>query len=173
MAEREDSIVRKKKAPDPTVLTIDTAAYLSVLRELVENGKSVSLIVAGNSMFPFLEHERDTVYFEAPKRKLRKGDIVFYQRRNGQFVMHRIYKAEGDSYFIVGDAQRVIEGPVLGDQIFAIVTQVKRNGKVLTPSSLKWKFFEKVWINLVPYRGVLMLPYRVVRKVRTMIGDGS
>ena len=162
--------MKKKLSPEPTARTIDTQAYLTVLRELVEDGNSVNLIVSGMSMFPFLEHERDTVYFEAPQRKLRKGDIVFYQRRNGQYVMHRIYKVKGDEYFIVGDAQRVVEGPVLRDQIFAIVTQVKRNGRMLTSSDLTWKFYERVWINLLPYRGVLMLPYRAVRKVRRVVG---
>ena len=162
--------MKKKNFPEPTVRTIDTAAYLTVLRELVDDNKSVSLNVSGMSMFPFLEHERDTVYFEAPKRNLRKGDIVFYQRRNGQYVMHRIYKVKGNQYYIVGDAQRVVEGPVLRDQIFAIVTQAKRNGRMLTPSSLTWKFFERVWLNLLPYRGVLMLPYRAVRKVKRVLG---
>ena len=162
--------MKKKNFPEPTVRTIDTAAYLTVLRELVEDGKSVSLNVSGMSMFPFLEHERDTVYFEAPNRNLRKGDIVFYQRRNGQYVMHRIYKVNGDKYYIVGDAQRAIEGPVQREQIFAIVTHVKRNGRMLTPSSPTWKFYERVWINLLPYRGILMLPYRVVRKVRRIMG---
>ena len=162
--------MKNKKSPEPTVRTIDTQAYLTVLRELVEDGNSVSLNVSGMSMFPFLEHERDTVYFEAPKRNLRRGDIVFYQRSNGQYVMHRIYKVKGDEYYIVGDAQRVIEEPVQKDQIFAIVTQVKRNGRMLTPSNLTWKFYERVWINLLPYRGVLMLPYRAVRKVRKVVG---
>ena len=162
--------MKNKKSPEPTVRTIDTATYLTVLRELVEDGNSVSLIVSGRSMSPFLEHERDTVYFEAPKRNLRKGDIVFYQRRNGQYVMHRIYKVKGDDYYIVGDAQRVLEGPVQRDQIFAIVTQIKRNGRMLTPSNLTWKFYERVWINLLPYRGLLMLPYRAVRKVKRVMG---
>ena len=162
--------MKKKKSPEPSVRTIDTQAYLTVLRELVEDGKSVSLNVSGMSMFPFLEHERDTVYFETPKRNLRKGDIVFYQRRNGQYVMHRIYNVKGDEYYIAGDAQRVVEGPVLRDQIFAIVTQVKRNGRILMPSSMTWKFYERMWLNLLPYRGVLMLPYRAVRRMKKVVG---
>jgi hypothetical protein len=68
--------VKNKKSPEPTVRTIDTQAYLTVLRELVEDGNSVSLNVSGMSMFPFLEHERDTVYFEAPKRTC--GEVILY-----------------------------------------------------------------------------------------------
>ena len=106
--------MKNKKSPEPTVRTIDTQAYLTVLRELVEDGNSVSLNVSGMSMFPFLEHERDTVYFEAPKRKLRRGDIVFYQRSNGQYVMHRIYKVKGDEQtrfiiFTLKDLRNAIE----------------------------------------------------------------
>ena len=66
---------------------IDTREYLSVLKELVQEGREVSLLVAGSSMAPFLIHERDYVYFRKPDRELKKGDIVFYQRMNGQFVM--------------------------------------------------------------------------------------
>ncbi len=55
--------MKNKKSPEPTVRTIDTQAYLTVLRELVEDGNSVSLNVSGMSMFPFLEHERVILYF--------------------------------------------------------------------------------------------------------------
>ena len=163
--------MKKAKTPDRTVRTFETKTYLSVLRNLVEEGNSVSLNVSGMSMFPFLEHERDIVFLEAPNRELRKGDIVFFQRIDGQFVMHRIYRVLDNKYFIVGDMQTLIEGPVTRDQIFALVTQVKRNGKMLNPSTLTWKFFEKVWLNMLPYRSVLVLPYRVVRKVRRIFSS--
>ena len=43
---------------------VDTKEYIGILRELTEEGRQVSLIVAGNSMAPFLIHGRDTVWFE-------------------------------------------------------------------------------------------------------------
>ncbi len=36
-------------------------------------------------------------------------------------------------YYIVGDAQTQIEGPVRRDQIFARITKVKRKGRILQP----------------------------------------
>ena len=38
--------------------------------------------------------------------------LVFFKRRNGQYIMHRIHHVKPDGYYIVGDAQCMIEGPV-------------------------------------------------------------
>ena len=98
---------------------VDTNEYVSVLRELAEEGRVVSMLIAGSSMSPFLCHNRDYIYFTKPDRELRRGDMVFYQRDTGQYVMHRIYKRKKDGYYMVGDAQTQIEGPLRRDQIFA------------------------------------------------------
>ena len=161
--------MNRGKTKESVKRVVDTTAYLSVLRELVENGESVSVLISGMSMFPFLCHDRDTVFFQAPDRDLRKGDIVFYQRRNGKFVMHRICMVKDDGYYIVGDAQDVIEGPVSRDQIFAVVTRVLRDGRELDPSSLTWKFFEIIWIRVIPLRRYLMLPFRAARKLKLIL----
>ena len=55
--------------------------------------------------------------------------MVFYQRQNGQYVMHRIYKVKNENYYMAGDAQREIEGPLQKDQIFALITKVQRKGE--------------------------------------------
>lgn len=52
---------------------VDTAEYVSVLRELTEQGKEVSLLISGNSMSPFLIHERDYIYFKKPGRELKNS----------------------------------------------------------------------------------------------------
>lgn len=145
--------------------TVDAQEYISMLRELTEEGKEVSLLITGNSMSPFIIHQRDVIYFSAPDRELRVGDMVFYQRDNGQFVMHRIWKVKNDGYYIVGDAQTVIEGPVRRDQIFARINAVRRKGKVIREGDFWWDFFEKVWIRLVPIRPVLVRLYSACSRI--------
>ena len=71
--------------------TVDTKEYISMLRTLIEEGKQVSMIISGSSMAPFLIHARDHICLKSPSGELRKGDMVFYQRSNGEYVMHRIY----------------------------------------------------------------------------------
>lgn len=145
--------------------TIDTREYISALRELTEQGKEVSLLISGNSMSPFMIHQRDTICFKKPDRELRKGDMVFYQRMNGQFIMHRIWKVKADGFYIVGDAQQEIEGPIAREQIFAFVTKVKRKGKWIGPGDFWWEFFEHVWINMVPVRRYVRAGYTVFCKI--------
>ena len=145
---------------------VDTSEYVSVLRELVEEGREVSLLVSGSSMSPFLAHQRDYIYLKKPDHDFRKGDMVFYQRKSGQYIMHRIWKVKPDGYYIVGDAQTQIEGPVEREQIFAIITKVQRKGKWIGPGNFWWEFFEKVWIRIVPFRRMFVRAYGIIYKLK-------
>ena len=140
---------------------IDTRTYVDMLRELTESGKEVSMTVAGSSMAPFLVHHRDTIYFNKPDGPLKKGDMVFYQRVDGQYVMHRIYKVKDKEFYMVGDAQTEIEGPLCDKQIFARITKIRRKGKLIQPRDFWWWFFAKVWIRLVPIRPLIIKMYRL------------
>ena len=88
-------------------------------------------------MSPFLIHERDYVYFQKPDRSLKSGDIVFFQRKTGQYIMHRIWKIKPEGLYIVGDAQTVIEGPVAEEQVFAVITRVQPEGNAPSADSGK------------------------------------
>lgn len=144
---------------------VDTREYVSVLREIAESGKIVSLRIAGSSMSPFLAHGRDYIYFTKPDREPRTGDMVFYQRKNGQYVMHRIYKKKPEGYYIVGDAQTEIEGPVDRGQIFALIIKVKRKDRIIRPGDFWWEFFEHVWIHMIPLRRPAVRIYSAVSKL--------
>lgn len=132
--------------------TIPTNEYISVLRRLVEEGQQVSVLISGSSMSPLLIHQRDKAFFEKPGGPLRPGMIVFYQRDNGQFVLHRIHKIKPDGFYLLGDAQIQIEGPIRREQIFAVVTALERKGRHLAPGSFWWEFFEHIWPRLLPLR---------------------
>ena len=144
---------------------VDTFAYVSMLKGLVEEGHQVSMQVSGTSMTPFLGHRRDTIWFETPKRDLRVGDMVFYQRKDGRYVMHRICKIKDGRFCMVGDAQNWLEWPIERSQIFALVTQVQRKGAVLRPGDFWWEFFARVWIHLVPVRPLIMRLYGMGKQV--------
>lgn len=146
---------------------VDTREYVSVLRDLTREGKEVSMVISGNSMSPFLIHARDSICFKAPWREPRRGDMVFFERSAGQFVMHRILRKKAEGYYIIGDAQTDIEGPVRPDQIFAIITKVCRKGEWLKPGDFWWEFFEHFWLRMIPARRVLMRLYGVFYKVKS------
>ena len=138
---------------------VDTNVYVSMLRDLVNEGKECRLLISGSSMAPFLVHERDSIIFSKPDRELRRGDMVFYQRDNGQFVMHRILHVKTEGLYIIGDAQTEVEGPVRPEQVFALVTKVNRKGKWIGPGNFWWWFFSTVWLRLFPIRRLILKLY--------------
>ncbi len=115
---------------EPVTRTVDTDSYMRVLSGLVAKGETVCLTITGGSMTPFLVHGRDSIRFAKPSGPLRRGDMAFYRRRNGQYVMHRIVRVDRQgNYYAAGDAQTEIEGPLAPDMVFAVVTDVCRKGK--------------------------------------------
>lgn len=149
-----------------SIKIVDTRQYVQTLRELTEQGQEVSMMVAGGSMSPFLVHQRDVICFQKPAERPGRGDMVFYQRKNGQFVMHRIWRAAKEGYYLVGDAQTCIEGPIEEAQIFAQVTKVRRKGKWIGPEDFWWKFFKIIWIRMVPQRPAALKVYSFLKRSR-------
>ena len=142
---------------------VDNKEYIGMLRELILSGKEVSLMISGSSMSPFLIHKRDSVILAPVKGPLKRGAVVFFQRQDGSYVLHRIYKVrKNDCYDIVGDAQTQIEPNVKRSQIFAAAAAVKRKGKIIGPGDFWWEFFEHVWIRMIPMRRWAVSIYRIV-----------
>ncbi len=147
---------------------MNSQEYFETLKDIAAQGRECHMLITGNSMAPFLYHERDTVYFTKPPARLRKGDIVFFQRASGQFVMHRIcriaqtqkHSEKCPAFYLAGDNQTELEGPIYGEQIFAKITRVKRKGKTLKPHNFCWFFFAHIWIYMIPLRHPLMQLYR-------------
>ena len=55
--------------------------YIPVLKELVEEGKEVSMMISGSSMNPFLIHHRDYILMKRPEEELKPSDSSYRQRR--------------------------------------------------------------------------------------------
>lgn len=144
-------------------MIVDTYYYLTVVKELLKQDKQVSLAIKGNSMAPFLINNRDCIYLEKSKRVLKRGDFVLYQRIGGQYVTHRIIRIDGNKYYTAGDNQIVIEGPIYQEQIFGIVTKVKRKEKWLKAGDFYWEFFEHIWPYLFPWRKEILSLYNKYR----------
>ncbi len=156
--------IKNKSASDLSSVIVDTAVYLETLCSLVREGKQVSLPVSGGSMLPFLAGTRDSVLLSAPEGRLKKGDIYLYQRRSGQFVLHRLYRIKNGRCYFIGDAQTVPEGPLSQEQIRAKVVAAVRKGKQITPANLIWKFYRSLWIRMIPLRPAVIRLVSVLKK---------
>jgi hypothetical protein len=131
---------------------------------LLECSDAVPLVITGDSMMPFLAHGRDTVFLCKPQQALRVGDMIFYRRDNGRYILHRIVGIDDDRLRLLGDAQQIIEPGIRQDQVIAVVTAVRRKDKILKPGDFLWDFFEKVWIKLIPLRYYLLRIYLLIHR---------
>ena len=124
---------------------IDTTAYLdTVCALLLEGHAHVPVTVAGTSMTPFLD-PGDTVFLELCNGAVEIGDVILFRRTGGQYVLHRVVAVrENGMLELLGDAQLRPE-PVHPTQVRAVVTEARRGEKLLTPHSLRWRFFRGPW----------------------------
>ena len=148
---------------DSHIRKLSPEELIPELLPLLDQAESVPLTISGNSMSPFLVHGRDTVFLSKVTRPLKKGDMILYRRRNGQYVLHRICRVHPDCYDLVGDAQTRIEPGIRPEQVLATVAAVRRKGKLVKPGHPIWVFYEKIWIRLIRGRGRLLRLYRRLR----------
>lgn len=123
---------------------IDTEIWMNEISDMIKSGYEVPLNVTGNSMLPFLRHDRDRVILSDFKGCAEKGDILLYKRPDGQFILHRVIKAENDKFWFSGDIQNVAEGPVNIDAVIAKVIKAERNGKWILLGDKNWNFYAEL-----------------------------
>ncbi len=117
-------------------------------QELAETGRVV-YTTRGASMRPLLRQGKDVVVIEKPKEHWKKYDAVLFLRKNGQYVLHRILKIDGDRYWIVGD--NCMSGETVQEsQILGVLASVKRGGRVIRPTDWHYRLYVRLWC--APYR---------------------
>lgn len=122
-------------------LTFDDA--FSVIDEKIKSGGEVTFSPKGISMLPLIKPFCDSVTIKAPLSKLKKGDIVFFRRDDGKFVLHRIIKVTKTGYTICGDNQGFPEKNVKDRHIIGIVVGATSNKKEIDFNSPLYKLY--VW----------------------------
>lgn len=103
--------------------------FLDVMIESFSRGQKIRFIPSGNSMQPMLNGVTDKVTFAPKPERLKKYDVAFYHRENGQLVMHRVVGFDKDgSYIFSGDGQYSYEHHVKDENILALMVAFTHNG---------------------------------------------
>jgi signal peptidase I len=120
-----------------------------IISEQLNAGGSASFTIRGNSMEPLLKHGKSVVKIEKPKRALKKYDVIFYRREDGDFILHRIVGIKKDGYICRGDNQISNEYPVKAESVIGIVTEYGKDGKLSKISSFKQRSYAFLRVNTV------------------------
>lgn len=113
------------------------------------------LRVVGCSMSPTFESNRDTVYLQKAQTPLRKGDVILYRRKSGQYVLHRIVRIRNGGLILSGDNQYEPEA-VDPQQVIARVEGFQRKGKDYPTTHLGYRSWVWLWVGLFSVRRPLI-----------------
>ena len=140
--------------------TLPASVLMPEYEALLREGAELPLVVSGGSMLPFLRPGRDTVFLKRPDAPLQRGEIAFYRRADGSYILHRVYRAEPGKYWFLGDAQILVEGPLPAQCVFAHVIAVRRGERLIQPKHLFWRFFSGPWLKHTRLRLRVLRVYR-------------
>ena len=103
--------------------------FVVLLQETFSRGLELTFTPTGRSMLPMLDGKEDKVTFSPKPDRLRRYDVAFYRRPNGQLVLHRVVGFKDGDYVFSGDGQYDYEYGVRENQILAIMTAFTHKGK--------------------------------------------
>lgn len=136
-----------------------------VFAELLKEGKAVKFTVVGNSMYPIFRDKIDSVVLEKAE-KLKKYDIPFYKRENGEYILHRIVKSKDGIFSCAGDNEFEIEYPVYSHQVIGKVSGFYRRGRFISCKNIAYRCYAFLWVNFKILRPIAYLIIKLRRKMK-------
>lgn len=132
---------------------ITFAELYPLICDEIGRGNDFSFTAFGSSMFPFIIGGKDRVKLSKLSRPIQKYDMLFYRRKNGSFVLHRVIKLQKNGDFtLCGDNQYNPERDVKQKQVIAILTGLEHKGRRVNIES----FHSMLWCFLLPVRRFIL-----------------
>ena len=123
------------------------------IRELIAEGKTVTLTVKGNSMNPFMVHLRDQITLGPwTDTDLKPGTVALVKDIRGSYLIHRIIRRDAQGVTLLGDGNIGMTETATFDNVIGIMLSATRKGRVIQADSLCWKSYTWLWRILTPVR---------------------
>lgn len=124
--------------------------------EQLREGNTIRVRPRGFSMRPLIVPIRDEI-IATPlgEKNPKRGDLLVFKRPNNQIIIHRVHHVHQEQFYLIGDSQTFIEGPISKDSVLGMVDLIIRNGKEVNVNALSYKFLTGTWLVLRPLRPAL------------------
>lgn len=123
------------------------------LEQLLRDGNIIRIKPQGFSMYPLFIPGRDEAFIQqVPVASLKRNDVALYRRDQGILVLHRIVCVTSEGYYMTGDNQYEIEGPLRPDQFKGKLIAFVRNGKEISVRNPLYRFLSSLWLLMLPVR---------------------
>lgn len=137
------------------------------LEQLLWEGTIIRIKPQGYSMYPLFIPGRDEALIrQADSTDCHRNDVVLYRRDQGILVLHRICRITSDGFYMVGDNQYDVEGPLRQEQIIGKLIAVNRNNREFSVKNPLYQFVSSLWLFLLPVRPFCFKLTAFLRKLR-------
>lgn len=141
---------------------VDNDIFLSKVRDMLRSGdhKSVTFVVRGNSMNPFLACGRDKVVLVPPQKPV-VGQVILAEFKPKIYALHRIIKIDGNTITMRGDGNILSQKEIFDiSNIVGTAEAFIRKGKRVDTNGIKWRIYSATWHFLRHIRRPLLSFYR-------------
>lgn len=136
------------------------------LEEMLNKHDTILIAPEGYSMYPLIVPKRDEVILKRlDERKLKRGDVVLFRRTEGTLILHRIVKVTPKGYYLTGDNQTEIEGPVRREQIKAVLECIIRKNRHIFVTNPVYIITTRMWLWLLPVRAYIKKAAKFVKHI--------
>ena len=119
---------------------------LDIIADLLREGRTVKVLGRGNSMRPYLVHERDYIVLKGVtsaddtlKAKIVKGAVVLAEIAPKKYVLHRIINISADRITLLGDGNFTPEYCNTRD-VLGIAVSFIRKGRDKEERADSWRY---------------------------------
>lgn len=149
---------------EPT--THSTNEFSLSIEQLLADDCVVRIKPQGYSMYPLFIPGRDEALIErTDPQTLKRGDVALYRRDGSILVLHRIFKVTDKGFYMVGDNQTEIEGPLRPDQIRGKLTAFVRHGHSRSVENVPYRILSGLWLSMRPIRPLFWHVAAMLRKI--------
>lgn len=148
----------------------NTEAKINI-EDLLAQGKTIQIHPQGYSMYPmFIPGRDEAVIGRADTDKLHRGDVVLYRRENSILVLHRIWAKKPEGFYMIGDNQMEVEGPLKPEQIKGVLLAFIRKSRKISVKNPFYILVSRLWMLARPLRAVVR---KIRQRCRSTGGNGS
>jgi len=140
-----------------------------VAEQLMQQGLGIRFVVSGNSMWPLIRHNRDSVLLKAGARPVRTGDIVLIRMESPEtkYILHRVIHIRDDHLLeTAGDGCTRTDGLIDTRQIIGRVEIIYRGSLAIDCNDTAWRILFGIWRICFPFRRTLLKLLRAILKLR-------
>ena len=141
--------------------------YEELIREVLASGGEFRLYPHGTSMLPLIRQGVDSVALRSLDRPPRKYDILFYRRKDGSYILHRVKEVTDKGLVLWGDNHTMLEYGITEENIIGYAARIFRGDKELDCQGFGYRAYLWLWQFKAIRRVLLPIAYRLRKEKNT------